>query len=152
MIYELSKIPADRRLETRRVVPFAPRQVFQAFADPTVLAQWWGPGGFTNTFHEFLFCDGGDWRFTMHSPDGKDFLNESRFARLVEPSLVVIDHFSAPRFQAHFAIAESPVGCKIDWCMVFEDAQTCTNVAKFAGNANEQNLDRLVAALTKMDG
>lgn len=147
MIHDISSIPADRRIETHRVIPFTPSEVFRAFADPTVLAMWWGPNGFTNTFDEFEFSEGGMWRFTMHSPDGKDFPNESRFVKLSEPSLVVIDHLCAPRFQAHFSFDESPDGCKLYWCMVFEDPQTCANVAKFAGGANEQNIDRLVAAL-----
>lgn len=147
MIYETSDIPADRRIETRRVIPFSPKQVFQAFADPAVLAKWWGPKDFTNTFDEFEFCEGGAWRFTMHSPDGKDYANESRFLRIVEPSLIVLEHNCAPQFQAHFQLSEVESGCAIDWCMVFEDAQTCANVAKFAGDANEQNLDRLEQAL-----
>jgi hypothetical protein len=34
--------------------------------------------------------------------------------------------------------------------MTFEDPATCAQVAKFAVEANEQNLDRLVAALEKL--
>lgn len=147
MIHDLSTIPADRRIETRRVIPYTPLQVFQAFADSSVLATWWGPKGFTNTFEEFNFSEGGMWRFTMHSPEGKDYPNESRFLIIAEPSLVVFDHLCAPRFQAHLSFGEAPEGCELSWSMVFEDDQACANVAKLAGDANEQNLDRLVAAL-----
>jgi uncharacterized protein YndB with AHSA1/START domain len=32
----------------------APRElVFEAFSNPGHLVHWWGPEGFTNTFHEF---------------------------------------------------------------------------------------------------
>ena len=150
MLYDLNAIPVDRRIDTRRTIPFTPSQVFRAFADPTVLASWWGPSGFTNTFDEFEFRDNGVWRFTMHGPDGKDYANDSRFLRVMEPSLVVIEHRCAPLFQAHFSFRDAQDGCMIDWQMVFEDAQTCANVARYAGDANEQNLDRLVSALKKM--
>lgn len=152
MIYDLDTIPADRRIETHRVIPYSPSQVFQAFADPAILASWWGPKGFTNTFHEFEFCDNGIWRFTMHGPDGKDYANDSRFLKIVEPSLVVLNHECAPWFQAHFSFHEVPGGCRIDWQMVFENAQTRANVARYAGDANEQNIDRLVVALMRIFG
>ncbi|MCA9225051.1 MAG: SRPBCC domain-containing protein, partial [Planctomycetales bacterium] len=148
MIYDVNTIPADRRIETHRTIPFTPAQVFQSFADPTILATWWGPNGFTNTFHEFEFCDNGIWRFTMHGPDGKDYANDSRFLKIVEPSLVIVNHECAPWFQAHFAFHETRDGCEIDWQMIFENAQTRANVASYAGDANEQNIDRLVAALS----
>ena len=151
-IYDPNRIPAERRIETSRLLPYTPAQVFQAFCDPAVLAKWWGPTGFTNTFYEFDFRDGGAWRFTMHSPDGKDFPNESRFLKIVEPSLIVFDHVCAPLFQAHLSFAASPAGCFTRWCMIFDDAKLCENVAKFARDANEQNLDRLLAALGESGG
>ena len=147
MIYDVASIPADRKIETHREVPYTPSEVFQSFRDPAVLATWWGPNGFTNTFETFDFRVGGAWRFTMHSPQGKDFPNESRFLKIVEPSLIVFDHVCAPPFQAHLSFNESPGGCEVDWCMVFPDAQLCAKVAKYAGDANEQNLDRLIVAL-----
>ena len=85
-LHDVSRIPSDRRIDTSRLFPHSPAKVFQAFRDPAVLAEWWGPDGFTNTFHEFDFRDGGAWRFTMHSPDGKDFPNESRFLEIAEPA------------------------------------------------------------------
>ena len=149
MTHDLSQIPSERCIRTQRTIPFAAEQVFEAFREPTVLAKWWGPTGFTNTFDEFDFRDGGMWRFTMHSPDGKDYANESRFVKIVEPTTVVMDHLCQPHFQAQFAFEDTSDGCRIDWHMVFEDAQTRDNVAKFAGDANEQNLDRLVEQLGK---
>ncbi len=146
---DAEQIPADRRIETSRRVSFAPAQVFEAFRDPTVLAVWWGPDGFTNTFYEFDFREGGAWRFTMHAPDGKDFLNESRFVEIAEPTRIMFDHVCAPRFQAILRFVPADGGCQIDWCMVFDDAQTCANVAKFAGDGLEQNLNRLVATLKR---
>ncbi len=36
-----------------RVIDARPDRVYQAFVVPDRLARWWGPEGFTNTFHEF---------------------------------------------------------------------------------------------------
>jgi Activator of Hsp90 ATPase homolog 1-like protein len=44
---------SDRAIVTTRVLD-APRElVFKAWSDRDHLAHWWGPKGFTNTFHEF---------------------------------------------------------------------------------------------------
>jgi uncharacterized protein YndB with AHSA1/START domain len=34
-------------LEMRRTLPAPPDVVFEAFSDSSLLAQWWGPRGFT---------------------------------------------------------------------------------------------------------
>lgn len=52
---------------TRRILPDSPQQVFDAFAQAEVLARWWGPNGFTNTFELFEFKPGGRWKFVPTS-------------------------------------------------------------------------------------
>jgi uncharacterized protein YndB with AHSA1/START domain len=59
------------------------RVVWQAWADPAQIVQWWGPNGFTNTMQTFDLREGGEWRFTMHGPDGKDYLNKSEFLDVI---------------------------------------------------------------------
>ena len=67
------KAHTDREIVSTRVLD-APRElVFRAFSDPDLLARWWGPEGFTNTFHEFDLRPDGAWRFVMHGPDGTDY-------------------------------------------------------------------------------
>jgi uncharacterized protein YndB with AHSA1/START domain len=146
---DVNSIPSDRRIETSRLLPNPAVKVFQAFRDPAVLAGWWGPDGFTNTFNEFDFREGGAWRFTMHSPEGKDFPNESRFLEIVEPSLIVFDHVCAPRFQTILRFDPSDGGCRIDWCMVFSDSKTREKIASYASDGLEQNLNRLAAKLNE---
>jgi uncharacterized protein YndB with AHSA1/START domain len=70
---------------TSRAFPVSRDELFQAFSDPARLAQWWGPEGFTNTFHEFDFRVGGVWRFTMHGPDGAAYAMDKQFAEIVRP-------------------------------------------------------------------
>ena len=87
----------------------APRdRVFRAFTAPAQLARWWGPKGFTNTFHEFDLRPGGDWRFVMHGPNGADYANDNVFVEVVKPERVVFDHVSRPPFQMAIALAAKP--------------------------------------------
>jgi uncharacterized protein YndB with AHSA1/START domain len=71
--------PSGAIFRSHRVLPYPPRSVFEAFARPEVLARWWGPNGFTNTFEVFEFRPGGRWKFVMHGPEGSNHPNESVF-------------------------------------------------------------------------
>ena len=63
--------PSAREFLASRPIAAPPSSVFAAFGDPARLAVWWGPAGFTSTFHSFEFESAGRWSFTMHGPDGK---------------------------------------------------------------------------------
>lgn len=141
-------IPTDREIMSSRDVPFSRDQVYGAFSNPERLARWWGPAGFRNTFHRFEFKAGGEWQFTMHGPDGTNYENQSVF-RTVSPEKIVFDHVCAPHFQMTITLGELPNGgTRIVWRMAFETVDLRNNIAKFAGDANEQNFDRLVAELS----
>ena len=67
-----------------------PRElVFRAWTTPDLLARWWGPKGFTHTFHECDMRPGGMWKFAMHGPDGVDYPNHNVFVEFVQPERVV---------------------------------------------------------------
>src|SRR5215210_6810903 len=89
----LNETDADaQEIISRRIID-APRElVFRAFSEPAHLAQWWGPKGFRNTFHEFDLRPGGYWRFIMHGPDGTDYRNECVFIEIVKPERIVFRH------------------------------------------------------------
>jgi uncharacterized protein YndB with AHSA1/START domain len=141
---------SDREIATARVVNARRELVFRAFSDPDHLARWWGPKGFTNTFHEFDLRPGGTWRFVMHGPDGASYQNKSMFVEVVKPERIVLQHVSGPQFQLTIALTEQAGKTKITWRMLFESAAECDRVKKFAVEANEQNLDRLEAELATM--
>src|SRR5213593_4772796 len=83
---------ADREVITTRVIDTPRELIWRAFSEPEHLAQWWGPRGFTNTFHEFDFKPGGHWRFVMHGPDGTEYTNHSVFDEIARPGRVVFRH------------------------------------------------------------
>lgn len=72
----------DCEIVTARTINFPRELVYAAWTEPEHLKTWWGPAGFTNTFHEFDFRVGGRWKFTMHGPDKGHFPNELNLQRL----------------------------------------------------------------------
>jgi uncharacterized protein YndB with AHSA1/START domain len=132
---------------TQRVFPHSPETVFRAFAQPARLARWWGPRGFTNTFEEFEFRPGGSWRFVMHGPDGTHYPNESRFREVESPSMIVIEHVSAPHFVLTVTLAARGGETALEWAQAFEDREVADRIRHIVEPANEQNLDRLAAVL-----
>ena len=68
----------------------APRElVWQAWTDPQHVGRWWGPAGFTTTTHSMDFRPGGSWRYTMHGPNGQDYVNRMDYIEIVAPSRLV---------------------------------------------------------------
>jgi len=139
-----------REIVSGRVIDAPRDKVFKAFADPTHLARWWGPSGFTNTFEEFDFRPGGTWRFTMHGPDGTDYPNRSIFLDIQEPARIVLEHESPPVFRMTITLAEEGGKTLIGWRMLFESVALREQLAPVCVPANEQNFDRLQAELAGM--
>lgn len=130
-------------LRTQRVFAASPARLYAAFSDPVMLAQWWGPAGFRNTFEVFEFREGGRWKFVMHGPDGTDYANECEFVELREPERVVICHVCAPLFTLTVDIAPEGEGARLQWAQRFDDAVVAQSLRAICEPANEQNLDRL---------
>lgn len=138
----------NRAIINTRVFNAARETVFEAWSDPEQLAQWWGPNGFTNTFHEFDFKPEGIWKFTMHSPDGKDFVNTSVFEIIEKPERIVFQHLlPMHKFQLTATFESLGNKTKLTFHQLFETAEECEKVKKFVEVANEQNLDRLEAVV-----
>lgn len=148
---EIIDPPASCEIVSTRIVNAPVGTVFKAWSDPVHLKEWWGPNGFTNTFHEFELKPGGNWQFTMHGPDGTGYKNESVFVSIEAPKKLVWNHVSGPKFQAVANFAElSARKTKIIFRMIFRTAKECDAVKVFAVDANEQNFDKLENELKKM--
>jgi uncharacterized protein YndB with AHSA1/START domain len=132
--------------ETSREIRASAEEVFDAFSDPERLARWWGPTGFTNTFHTFEFETGGRWVYTMHSPHGGNPENESVF-ELVDHQKIVIRHVSQPLYRLTIEILPTDAGTIVSWSQAFDDDEVARRIEKVVVPANEQNLDKLMIEL-----
>jgi uncharacterized protein YndB with AHSA1/START domain len=121
--------------------------VYEAWTDPELLARWWGPSGFTNTFHEFDLKPGGEWRFVMHGPDGTDYPNHSVFVELVPRQRIVLRHLNAPEFLLTAVFEDLGGRTRLVFRQLFNTATTFERVKTYCVEGNEQNFDRLAALL-----
>lgn len=141
---------ADREFVHSRLIDAPRERVFRAFSDPAHLARWWGPNGFTSTFHEFDLRPGGAWRFVMHGPDGGNYPNESVFVDVAPPERIVFDHISDHHFRMTITFAAQGTKTLVGWRQVFDTAAERQRIAKFVVEANEQNLDRLAEEVLRV--
>lgn len=137
----------EKTLKTERTLPYTAESIYAAFSSAQTLASWWGPKDFTNTFDVFEFVPGGKWLFTMHSPDGQSFDNNSYFVELSPGEKVVIRHDCPPHFTLAVSLHRVDGGTRLVWEQEFENAEVATAVKARAGSANEENVDRLTRVL-----
>jgi uncharacterized protein YndB with AHSA1/START domain len=142
----------DRVITSSRIFNANRETVYKAWTDPVYLARWWGPKGFTNTFHEYNLSPGGRWSFIMHGPDQHNYPNECVFLEIKPPALLIWNHLSKPGFQivASFEIV-SAQQTKILFTMVFATPEECKKLQHFVPEKNEENFDRLETVLKSMN-
>ncbi len=135
--------------KTSRSFSAPPEAVFAAFSSPERLARWWGPDGFSNTFENFEFKSGGVWRFTMHGPDGSNYLNEASFASIEPNRGVVVKHLSQPHFTLSISLEPTATGTTVTWAQAFESPEVAASIKHIVEPANEQNLSRWQAEVAE---
>lgn len=136
-------VPNSAVFETYRTIPHTAAEIYAAFADPTQLAIWWGPDGFSNTFEHFDFQVGGRWRFVMYGPDGAQYPNECEFKVLEPATCVVIAHIVVPYFTLTVSLLPVESDTRIQWHQAFDDPKVAAAIRHIVEPSNEQNLDRL---------
>jgi uncharacterized protein YndB with AHSA1/START domain len=73
----------------------APRAlVWQAWTDPKMLAQWFGPRGFSSSVPELDVRVGGNLRIVMHGPDGNDYPMKGVFREVIAPERLVFSNIA----------------------------------------------------------
>ncbi|GLY07841.1 SRPBCC domain-containing protein [Actinoplanes sp. NBRC 101535] len=83
-------------LDVTRVMPASPDQIWSAWIDPTAIARWWGPDGFTSTVRELDVREGGRFDVVMQGPDGSTFENLYLFDTVEAGMRVTYVHQGAP--------------------------------------------------------
>ncbi|WP_370477030.1 SRPBCC domain-containing protein [Tamlana flava] len=134
-----------------RTLIFPVEEVYRAFTDPSILKNWWGPNGFTNTIHEFDLKPGGKWILTMHGPEKGDYENSSVFEIVKPNELVRWKRISQPWFDMEIAFKKIAYSkSQISFRMIFKTAEECNKIRAFAEPKNEENFDRLENVLANL--
>jgi len=148
---EIISTTPDSEIVSSRIFNVPRETLFKAWSDPNHLKNWWGPSGFTNTFNEFDFRVGGQWRFIMHGPDKGNYHNECEFIKIDPPALIAWKRFTKPIFQVVALFEEVDANkTKLIFKMLFASAEECNKIKRFVVDKNEENFDRLEIELTKI--
>jgi len=128
--------------------------VWDAWTDPAQVAQWWGPRGFTITTHSKDLRPGGHWHYTMHGPDGVDYINKTKYFEVEEHAKLVYDHGGndeqAPLFRVTVLFAEVDGKTKMEMTMALPTPEAVVEIRKFIKKASgESTWDRLAEYLEK---
>ena len=78
--------PDGLTLELDRILPAAPSRVFELFTNPSELARWWGPEGFSTPSLDYDPRVGGSYRIAMQPPEGDAFHLAGEFRALDPPT------------------------------------------------------------------
>jgi uncharacterized protein YndB with AHSA1/START domain len=87
----------------------APRAlVWKAWTDPAMMAQWFGPRGFTSTVPEFDLRAGGALRIVMHGFGG-DYPMKGVFLEVAPPERLVYSNIATDKDGNHLLEGETTV-------------------------------------------
>jgi uncharacterized protein YndB with AHSA1/START domain len=151
MATEIISTTPECEIVSSRIFNSPIQLVFNAWSNPNHLKNWWGPAGFTNTFKEFDFREGGRWSFIMHGPEKGNYPNEVEFIKIEEPALIAWKRHSKPLFKVVATFQEASAnGTKLVFRMIFDSPEECNKVKPFAVGKNEENFDKLENELSKM--
>lgn len=68
----------------------APRALaFQAYIDPALIPQWWGPRYLTTEIDQLDARPGGRWRFVQRDPDNNEYAFHGVFHEVSAPDRIV---------------------------------------------------------------
>jgi uncharacterized protein YndB with AHSA1/START domain len=88
----------------------APRSlVWKAWTDPKMMAQWFGPRGFTSTVDALDVRVGGRLRIVMHGPDGTEYPMKGEFLDVTPPERLVFTNIAIDKDGKHLLEGETTV-------------------------------------------
>lgn len=131
--------------------------VWEAWTKPEHIIKWWGPTGFTTTDKGMTVKPGGDWRFMMHGPDGRDYPNRIIFLEVTPPERLVYKHSGDDDTEPvsfHVTVTFENLGNKTNLIMhsVFESAAELERLNKEYGaiEGGQQHIGRLDEFVTAL--
>jgi uncharacterized protein YndB with AHSA1/START domain len=78
----------DREIHAERWFDAPRDRVWQAFTDPELVPQWWGPRSTTTTVDKMEVKPGGAWRFVGRSEDGSEDGFRGEYREVNEPESI----------------------------------------------------------------
>jgi uncharacterized protein YndB with AHSA1/START domain len=156
---EIAMVSGDRELVGTHVFNAPRNLVWKMWTDRYHVAQWWGPKGFRTTIHQMDVRPGGEWRFIMHGPDGRDYHNRVIFREVQKPDRLVYenspDKDTEPvRFVTTVTLTEEGASTRVRVHMLFPTAAERDHNVKTYGSVEglREHLGRLGEYIEKTAG
>jgi uncharacterized protein YndB with AHSA1/START domain len=139
-------------LSTHRNIRSTPEILFEAFANPAHLVNWWSARGMVHKIDVFDLKEGGQWSMTSRTPDGQTYNISNQFVDVSKPNRISFLHTDpAPRF--HMTMTFVPVSATtttLTWHMQFEPNAQNEEFKPMIELANAENLNRLEIYMPKV--
>lgn len=141
----------SRSLSISRTLQAPIELVWEVWTTPEHIAQWWGPNGFTNTIQKMDVQEGGEWKLTMHGPDGTNYPNRSIYKEVIPFKKIVFEHFN-PHFitTVHFeAVGQTTI---MNWSALFDSEEMLQTIIKAhkADKGMRENVEKLERYLSNL--
>jgi uncharacterized protein YndB with AHSA1/START domain len=144
-----------RDLAIGRIIEAPRAVVFKAWTDPTHVAQWWGPHGFTNPVCKLDVWPGGAIRVDMRGPDGRVYPMTGVYQTIVEPERLVftsaaLDEKGNPLFEVLNTVTFADQGGKTTQMLRARVVKSTAGATPYLEGMEEgwtQSLERLETLL-----
>lgn len=81
--------PSPREAVVTRIFDAPRKLVFDALTRPELLRRWYTPAGWTMVVCDVELRVGGEWRFVMRKPNGKEIGQRGAYREIVAPERIV---------------------------------------------------------------
>ncbi|WP_170110718.1 SRPBCC domain-containing protein [Flavilitoribacter nigricans] len=115
---------SQRTMEITRTFEAPVELLWKVLTTPEYIKIWWGPEGFTNTIRKMEVRKGGEWEFTMHGPDGTDFVNTFHYLEVTPKENIVMEHRQHPKFIITVRLFSEGDRTKVIWQNIFDSVPT----------------------------
>ncbi|HYF67212.1 MAG TPA: metalloregulator ArsR/SmtB family transcription factor [Ohtaekwangia sp.] len=141
----------NREMRITRTFKAPIELMWEVWTNPEHIINWWGPKVFTSTIEKMDFKEGGEWRLTMHGPDGINYPNRSIFKEIIPLKKIVFEHFN-PHFITTVLFEPKGDETQIDWSLLFDTKEMRDTIIKAhkADEGQRQNLERLEKYLSNL--
>jgi uncharacterized protein YndB with AHSA1/START domain len=141
---------ATREMQVTRTFKAPIDLVWEAWTNPAHIVSWWGPVGFTCTVHTIDFREGGEWKLTLHGPDGTNYPNRSIYREIIPLKKIVFEHYN-PHFITTVVFESNGGETRIQWILLFDTPEMRETVVKVhkAEEGQKQNLEKLEKHLSE---
>ncbi len=109
MVDAAQQIYGEGKVAITRVFDAPRALVWRAWTDPAMMANWFGPRGFTSSVPELDLRVGGALRIVMHGPDGNDYPMKGVFLEVAPPERLVYSNIALDKDGNHLLAGETTV-------------------------------------------